>query len=115
MTVYDTYGTSTRTVVELAQLLADQLGLSFVEQDSDYRGVYFIADAGPYRIEVQPNTIPGDDDQDDLYDPAHPEIQTLLLVTGPDRDNALNANLNSINALVLLARRQPEDPPIHNY
>ena len=50
MTVYDTYGTSTRTVVELAQLLADQLGLSFVEQDSDYRGVYFIADAGPYRF-----------------------------------------------------------------
>jgi hypothetical protein len=98
MTIHDTYGTSTHTVVELAQLLADQLGLSFVEHDSDYRGVYLIADTAPYRIEVQPNAIPGDHEQDDLYDPEHPEIQALLLVTGPDRDNALNADLNSIDA-----------------
>jgi hypothetical protein len=105
MTIYDTYGPSTHTVVELAQLLADQLGLSFVERVSYYRGVYLIADAAPYRIEVQPNAIPGDDDQDDLYDPEHPEIQTLLLVTGPDRDNALNADLNSIDSLVLLAQQ----------
>lgn len=102
MTVYDTYGTSTHTAVELAQLVADQLSLSFVEHDSYYRGVYLIADAAPYSIEVQPNAIPGDDDQDDLYDPEHPEIQTLLLVIGPDRDSAINAELNSIDALVLL-------------
>jgi hypothetical protein len=104
MTVYDTYGTSTHTVVELAQLVADQLGLSFVEHESDYRGVYLMADAAPYRIELQPNAIPGDDNQDDLYDSDYPEIQTLLLITGPDRDNALTANLNSVDGLVLLAQ-----------
>jgi hypothetical protein len=104
MTVYDTYGTSTHTVAELAQLVADRLGLSFVEHDSYYRGIYFRADIPPYRIEVQPNAIPGDDGQDDLYDSKHPETQTLLLVTGPDRDSALNADLNSIDTLVLLAQ-----------
>ena len=52
MTVHDTYGTSTHTVVELAELVADLLGLSFVERDSCYRGVYFLAEAAPYRIEV---------------------------------------------------------------
>jgi hypothetical protein len=40
------------TVVELAELVADLLGLSFVERDSCYRGVYFLAEAAPYRIEV---------------------------------------------------------------
>lgn len=65
--------------------------------------VYLIAEAAPYCIEVQPNAIPGADDQDELYDPEHPEIRTLLLVTGPDRDSALHVDLNSIETLVLLA------------
>jgi hypothetical protein len=105
MTVYDTYGTSAHTAVELTQLVADQLSLTFVEHDSYYRGVYFIADVAPYRVEVQPNAIPGDDGQDDLYDPEHPEIQALQLVIGPDQDSALNAKLNAIDALVLLVQQ----------
>jgi len=55
---------------ELAQLVADQLGLTFVEHHSYYRGLYFVADAQPYRIEIQPNAIPGDHGQDDLYHPS---------------------------------------------
>ncbi len=89
MTVYDTYGTSTHTATELTELVADQLGLSFVEHHSYYRGIYFRADVPPHQIEVQPNAIPGDDGQHDLYCPEPPEIQTLLLVTSPDRDSSL--------------------------
>ncbi len=44
MTVYYTYGTSSHTV---AELVADQLGLSFVEHDSSYRGIYYHAHAPP--------------------------------------------------------------------
>jgi hypothetical protein len=98
MTVYDTYGTSTYSVSELAQLLADHLGPSFVERDSAYRGVYLIADAANYHVEIQPNAIPA---EDGLYD-EHPGIQTLLLLTGPDRDSALTAALSSVDTLVLL-------------
>jgi hypothetical protein len=100
MTTYDTYATNANTVAELGQLVADRLGLTFVEHDSYFRGVYLVAGAATHRIEIQPNAIPGDDGEDDLYEPEHAEIQTLLLVSGPHRDSALTARLNSINALV---------------
>ena len=92
---------------------ADRLTVGFMERESDYRGIYLVAPS-PHRLEVQPNAIPGDDDQDDVYDHEHPEMQTLLLVTGPDQDNELNTHLDSVGGLTLLARRT-EDPPIHNY
>jgi hypothetical protein len=104
MTVSNTYGTPAHTADELARIIADQLGLTFAEHDSYYRGSYFLADAPPYRIEIQPNAIPGDDGHEDLYDPEHPEARTLLLVTGPQRATSLDASLDSVDALVLLTR-----------
>ncbi|WIN00646.1 hypothetical protein ACTOB_004363 [Actinoplanes oblitus] len=106
MDAYDTYGTSAYPVAELARLLTEQLGVSFIERDSCYRGVYLVADAGTQRVEIQPNAIPGDDDEDDFYDGDHPGIQTLVLVSGPHRDNPLTAHLDSIDALTAL-RRHP--------
>ncbi|WP_155369079.1 hypothetical protein [Catellatospora vulcania] len=104
MVVHDTYGTRTHTPADLARIIADHLDLTLVERDSYYRGSYFLADAPPYELEVQPNAIPGDDDENDLYDPDHPEARTLLLVTGPHRDTTLDAALSSVDALVLLTR-----------
>jgi hypothetical protein len=103
MTTYDTYGASAYRVAELAQLVADRLGVTFVEHDSYYRGVYLVADTPTHRIEIQPNAIPGDD-EDDLYDAEHPDIQTLLLVSGPHGDGMLTARLDSIDALTALRR-----------
>jgi hypothetical protein len=94
MTIYDTYGTSIYTAAKLAHIAADRLGLTFTERESDYRGIYYRADVPPYQIEVQPNVIPADDGQDDLYTPDHPQTQTLLLVTGVHRAPALDASLN---------------------
>jgi hypothetical protein len=104
MTVHDTYGT-THTPAELARIVADRLGLTFAERESDFLGIYYRADAPPYRISVQPNAIPGDDGQDDLYEPDHPQAQTLLLVSGPHRAPALDARLNAIDALELLQEK----------
>lgn len=103
MTTYDAYGTNAYTVAQLAQLVASHLGLTFVEHDSYYRGVYLVADTGTHRVEIQPNAIPSDG-EDDLYDTQHPDIQTLLLLSGPHRDTALTARLDSIDALVVLRR-----------
>ncbi|WP_248508433.1 hypothetical protein [Streptomyces sp. D2-8] len=61
------YDTSTHTASELVRLVTGHLDVIFTERESDYRGVYHL-DQGTYgRIEIQPNAIPGDDDQDDLY------------------------------------------------
>jgi hypothetical protein len=70
MIIYDTYGTSIYTAAKLARIAADRLGLTFTERESDYRGIYYRADVPPYQIEVQPNVIPADDGQDDLYTPT---------------------------------------------
>ncbi|MET8771419.1 hypothetical protein [Streptomyces sp. NPDC004658] len=75
MTDYHTYGTSTHTVSELVRLVGDRLGLVFTERDSDYRGVYHLAGTRDERIEIQPNPIPGDDEEDDLYAPDTPRFQ----------------------------------------
>ena len=105
MSVNDVYGTRMHSPGELAGILAEHLGLTFAERESYYRGVYYRADAPPYRIEVQPNAIPGDDGQDDLYDPDRPQAQALLLVTRAHRAPALDARLNTINGLELLNRK----------
>lgn len=104
METHDTYGTSAYTVTGLARLLTDRLGVTFVERDSYYRGVYLVADAGTQRVEIQSNAIPGDDEEDELYDNEHPDIQTFLLVNGPHRNNALTTRLDSIEALTALRR-----------
>jgi hypothetical protein len=72
MNVFDTYGTNAYTTQELSDLLADRLGVAFTERDSSYLGNYFLATfADITRIQVQPNSIPGDDGEDDLYGTAH--------------------------------------------
>ncbi|MYX39031.1 MULTISPECIES: hypothetical protein [unclassified Streptomyces] len=103
MTIYDTYGTKTHTVKELAGLLAPLLNLTFAEHDSYFRGEYLKAEAGGTEIEIQPNAIPGDDEEDDLYASEHAAFQTLVLVTAPALDSVLNGTLTSIEGLEALA------------
>ncbi|WP_275461388.1 hypothetical protein [Streptomyces noursei] len=102
MTDDHTYGTSTHTVSELVQLVSDCLRLNFNERDSDYRGTYHLASSPEGRIEIQPNLIPGDDGEDDLYAPEHPVAHVLLFTTTPALDPALQARLSSIDGLLHL-------------
>ncbi|MFI2764760.1 hypothetical protein ACH5A3_38965 [Streptomyces echinatus] len=105
MTDHHLYGTSTHTADELARLVSDRLGLVFTERDSDYRGIYHLADTRDRRIEIQPNLIPGEDgDEDDLYAPDHPAAQALLLTTTPAPDPTLQARLRAIEGLHHLSR-----------
>ncbi|WP_200309297.1 hypothetical protein [Streptomyces adelaidensis] len=105
MSDHHTYGTSAHTAGEPARLVGDRLGPVFTERDSEYRGVYHLAESLDARIEIQPNPIPGDDGEDDLYAPEHPAVQVLLLVTTPTPDPALRALLRSIEGLVHLVGR----------
>ncbi|MFF8315175.1 hypothetical protein [Streptomyces lydicus] len=102
MTDYDVYGTRTHTASELARLLAGHLGLPFTERDSYYRGVYHVADGVHGRIEVQPNALPGDAGQDDLWWPEHPTVQVLLEITTPHPDPTLHRRLGSLTGLTHL-------------
>ncbi|WP_055594258.1 hypothetical protein [Streptomyces hirsutus] len=102
MTDHHTYGTSAHTAGELVRLVSDRLGLVFTERDSDHRGVYHLAGIPNGRIEIQPNPIPGDDNEDDLYAPEHPAAQVLLLTTTPALDPALQVRLDSIEGLTHL-------------
>lgn len=102
MTDHHTYGTGTHTAGELVRLVSDRLGLVFTERDSDYRGVYHLAGIPNARIEIQPNPIPGDDGEDDLYTPEHPAAQVLLLTTTPTPDPGLRTRLDSIEGLTHL-------------
>ncbi|MDQ1026001.1 hypothetical protein QF035_003583 [Streptomyces umbrinus] len=105
MTEYTTYGTRTHSASELAQVVTSSLGLAFVERDSDYRGVYYKADRPDGRVEIQPNLIPGDDGEDDLYASEHPTVGVLLLTKNSAPDPVLQARLESIDGLVLLDRK----------
>ncbi|MFI1170025.1 hypothetical protein [Streptomyces melanogenes] len=102
MTDYDTYATSSHTADELVRLVSDRLGLVFTEHDSYFRGIYHRADSPDGKIEIQPNTIPGDDGEDDLYAPEHPTVQILLLTVTPASAPTLRAQLDSIRGLVHL-------------
>lgn len=104
MTNHDTYGTSTHTTGELARLVADHhhLDVTFTARESDYRGLYHVADSAYGRIEIQPNAIPGDDVQDDLYAPEHPSISVLLLITTPNPDSTVHDRLDCIDGLAHL-------------
>jgi hypothetical protein len=103
MTVFDTYGTNTYTARELSGRLADQLGIAFTERESDYLGVYFLATlADTTRIQIQPNAIPGDDGEDDLYEDEHPEMTVLLRVTTPDAVQPHTADLSTVEGLTRL-------------
>ncbi|MFM9633244.1 MULTISPECIES: hypothetical protein [Streptomyces] len=102
MTDHHTYGTSTHTADELARLVSDRIGLVFTERDSDYRGVYHLGDNPKARIEIQPNPIPGDDGEDDLYAPEHSSAQVLLLTTTSTPDPSLHTRLRSLEGLIHL-------------
>ncbi|WP_055692566.1 hypothetical protein [Streptomyces prasinus] len=102
MTDHHTYGTSTHTASELVRLVSDRLGLVFTERESDYRGVYHLADSIDGQIEIQPNRIPGDDGEDDPYALEHPVPQVLVLTITPVPEPALRARLSSIEGLIHL-------------
>jgi hypothetical protein len=104
MTEYAAYGTNAQTTSELVRLVSDLLELTFTERESDYRGTYDIAKSAWGRIEIQPNAIPGDDGQDDLYAPEHPSVQVLLLTATPSPDPTLHRRLSSIEGLAHLCR-----------
>ncbi|MDQ0956206.1 hypothetical protein QFZ66_000084 [Streptomyces sp. B4I13] len=104
MTDYGTYGTSTHTASELVRLVADHLDVVFTERESDYRGVYHLAQGTYGRIEIQPNAIPGDDGQDDLYTAEHSSVRVLLLTDTPAPEPTLHTRLGTIQGLVHLSR-----------
>ncbi len=100
MTVSDTYGTNSYTAKELAGLLADRLDVTFTERESDYLGVYFLATlADTIRLQIQPNAIPGDDGEDDLYDDEYPDMSALLLITSPAAAEPLSDELSAVGEL----------------
>ncbi|MFJ9584904.1 hypothetical protein [Streptomyces acidicola] len=99
MTEYDAYGTNAHTTSELVRLVTDLLEVTFTGRESEYRGAYDVADGDRGRIEIQPNAIPGDNGQHDLYVPEHPSVQVLLLTATPSPDPALHRRLSSIEGL----------------
>ncbi|MER7540099.1 hypothetical protein ABTX77_35765 [Streptomyces sp. NPDC097704] len=103
MTALDTYGTNVYTARELSDVLADRLTATFIERDSDYLGSYFLATlAGMTRLQVQPNSIPGDDGEDDLYEDEYPDVRILLLVTSPADAESLRAEIATVEGLTWL-------------
>ncbi|MFD3450598.1 hypothetical protein ACFWVC_00210 [Streptomyces sp. NPDC058691] len=102
MTDYDIYGTSSHTASELVRLASRCLGLVFTERDSYFRGIYHRADSLDAKIEIQPNPIPGDDGESDLYVTEHPAVHVLLLTTTRAPNPALRAQLVAIERLVHL-------------
>ncbi|MFD3481379.1 hypothetical protein [Streptomyces sp. NPDC058695] len=102
MTDYDIYGTSSHTASELVRLASSCLGLAFTERESYYRGIYHRADSPDGEIEIQPNPIPGDYSEDDLYVAEHPTVQVLLLTTTPALNPALREQLVAVEGLVHL-------------
>ncbi|ANS65505.1 hypothetical protein SLINC_3281 [Streptomyces lincolnensis] len=102
MTDHHTYGTSSHTADELVRIVSDCLELDFAEHESDYLGIHYVAKGPDERIEVQPNQIPGDEDEDDLYAPEHPTIQALVMTTTAAPDPTLRARLSSIEGLTHL-------------
>ncbi|MET8566398.1 hypothetical protein ABZV75_39750 [Streptomyces flaveolus] len=92
----------TWTASELVRLVGDRLGLVFTERDSDYRSVYHLAGTCHEQIEIQPNPIPSEDEENDLYAPRHPSVPVLLLTTTPSPSPGLQARLHSIEGLTLL-------------
>ena len=103
MTVFDTYGTNTHTARQLSDLLADRLGLDFTKRESSYLGFYFLATlTDTTSIQVQPNAVPGDDGEVDLYMDEHPDMFTLLLVTAPNTGQSYEVDLSLIEGLTRL-------------
>lgn len=103
MTVSGTYGTNSYTAEELASLLADRLDVTFTARESGYLGVYFLATlADTARLQIQPNAIPGDDGEDDLYDDEHPDVSVLLLITSPAAVEPLSDELSAVGELTRL-------------
>ncbi|PWI05229.1 hypothetical protein DIZ27_40550 [Streptomyces sp. NWU339] len=99
MTDHHLYGTSIHTAGALARLVGDRLGLVFTERESACRGIYHLADSPEKRIELQPDPIPGDDGDDDLYAPERPAAQVLLPTTTLAPDSTLQARLRSVEGL----------------
>ncbi|MEU6913304.1 hypothetical protein [Streptomyces olindensis] len=94
------HGTDAYSADELVSLLGDRLGLVFTERDSHFLGVYHVAAIPGGRVTVQPNAIPGDDGEDDLYAEEHPPDWLLLLTTTSVEDAELPARLDSIEGIV---------------
>jgi len=105
MNDYDTYGTSTHTASELARLVASHIDVLFAERESHFRGIYHLAQTPFGRIEIQPNAVPGDDGQHDLYLPEHPAVRVLLLTDTPAPEPTLHTRLGAIQGLVHLSHR----------
>ncbi|MGW1685159.1 hypothetical protein ACWCPO_11460 [Streptomyces albidoflavus] len=77
--------------------------MTCTERESDYLGVYFLATlADTTRLQIQPNAIPGDDGEDDLYDDECPDVSVLLLITSPTAAEPLSDKLSAVGGLIRL-------------
>jgi hypothetical protein len=99
----DVYGSQTLTLVELGERVGAALGVSFAEHESYFRGPYLMAMlVNGSRIEIQPNTVPGDDDEE-FYATEYAVHSVLVLVQAPDAAAAsVRQRLSTVEGLTLL-------------
>ncbi|MGW5132064.1 hypothetical protein [Streptomyces sp. NPDC004135] len=96
-----THGTGAHAPGALASLVGARLGLVFTARDSDFLGAYYLAAFPGGQIRIQPNTIPGDDGEDELYAEDLPADWVLILTTTTaDGDVEVPARLDALDGLV---------------
>lgn len=104
MTSYDMYG-SDLGLRALADRVAAVLGIAFERRDSDARGgAYYRAQTPSGEVfRVLTNLA---DDPDDVPEPEHPDVVTLLEVSTTERAAELASRLAAIDGLRLLWHRE---------
>ncbi|MFF8673953.1 hypothetical protein [Streptomyces sp. NPDC015242] len=94
------HGTGAHAPDDLASLVGTRLGLVFAARDSSFLGAYHLATFPGGQMRIQPNRIPGEDGEDDLYTEELPADWVLLLTTTDAEDAALAARLDALDGLV---------------
>jgi hypothetical protein len=92
--IFDVYGFGEPSLGDQPDRLAEALGVTWREHDSDYRGVTFTArgDAGSGKIRLQSNDL--SDAEGDYHQlPDFPEYRYLLFVDKFDNPDDVRARL----------------------
>jgi hypothetical protein len=98
--INDVYG-SQLTTEQVRGAIAQALDATFDEHESYFRGRYLVASLDDdTHVEIQPNTVPGDDEEE-YYATEYAAYLVLLLVRG-DRLDDVRRRLEPINGLTYL-------------